>query len=155
MTDRQPAPEPENPSGAGATTASSGTPLPVDFSADRRTRITWVALLGGPVVWFAHFMVVYLIVEAGCTGSGPGLNLFNPPVPAITTLAFTAAAILVCLGLAGWAFREWRAGQSRPNPDGEIEDVDSSMGFAGFLLSLFAAIAIAFVGLPALVLPAC
>jgi uncharacterized protein (DUF2267 family) len=43
--------------------------------------------VAGPVIWSVHFMLVYLVVEAGCSGDGPGLRLFDPPVPTVVTLA--------------------------------------------------------------------
>ena len=143
----------------GDRTGLSGTPVAVDVSRDRLARVTWVVFLAGPVTWFAHFMVVYLVAEAGCTGDGPGLNLFDPPVPAAATLAATAVAALVCLGAARWAYRRWRASQRGVAADEAAElsgrfserDRGGSLAFAGFLLSLFSFVAVLFVGLPALV----
>lgn len=89
----------------GGRTGAAGTPVAVDVSRDRLTRIGWVVLLGGPVIWFAHFMVVYLVAEAGCAGGGPGLRAFNPPVPKAVTLAGTAVAAASCLAVAIWAYR--------------------------------------------------
>jgi hypothetical protein len=147
----------------GSRTAVGGTPIAVDVSGDRRVRVIWVVFLAGPMTWFAHFMLVYLVVEAGCTGDGPGLRLFDPPVPTVVTLAATAVAALACLALAGWAYRWWRASTHEPTADeagdlsGHLEDHDRgrSLAFAGFLLSMLSFAAVLFVGLPALVLPAC
>ncbi len=144
---------------AGGRTGADGTPVPVDVSRDRLARITWVAFLGGPVTWIAHFMLVYLVVEAGCSGDGKGLEVFDPPVPAAVTLTATAVAALVCLALAGWSYRRWRAAiegmaadeaadLSGPLPD---RDRGGTMNFAGFLLALFSFVSVLFVGLPALV----
>ena len=140
-----------------------GTAVAVDVSRDRRARVTWLVFLAGPVIWFVHFMVVYLAVEAGCTGAGPGLRLFSPPVPTVVTLVATAIAAIACLGLAGWAQLRWRASKHEPGVDGagdlsgDLEDHvhGGSLAFAGSLLSLLSFVAILFVGLPALVLPAC
>jgi hypothetical protein len=147
----------------GGRTAAAGTPFAVDVSGDRRARSTWVVFLAGPVTWFIHFMVVYLAVEAGCTGEGPGLRLFNPPVSDTVTLAATAVAAIACLGFAGWAHTRWRASASEPaaeergdlSAESDIRDRGGSLVFAGLLLSLLSVVAILFVGLPALVLPAC
>jgi hypothetical protein len=144
----------------GARTAPQGTPVAVDVSRDRLTRVTWVAFLGGPVTWITHFMVVYLIAEAGCTGDGPGLDAFDPPVPTTATLAATAAAALACLGFARWGYRRWQESRQGAAADdarelsGRFDDRDrgGSLAFAGFALSLFAFVAVLFVGLPALVL---
>ncbi|HZA00218.1 MAG TPA: hypothetical protein VE575_15770, partial [Acidimicrobiales bacterium] len=74
---------------SGATTGVGGTPFAVDLAEDRRDRIVWVVFLAGPVTWLAHFVLVYLVAEAGCTGGGPGLEAFDPPVPRAVTLAAT------------------------------------------------------------------
>ena len=116
--------------------------------------------LGGPVIWFAHFMIVYLVAEAGCTGDGPGLRAFDPPVPSAVTLATTAVAAAGCLMIAAWAYRRWvttRHGAAADAPSGlsgarEDRDGGATLAFAGLLLSLFSFVAVLFVGLPALVL---
>lgn len=149
--------------GDGSTTAVDGTPIAVDIARDRRARVIWVVFLAGPVIWFAHFMVVYLVVEAGCTGDGPGLTAFDPPVPTIVTLVATVVAAVACLWCAGWGYRRWR-GRARQLPSGVTDDLsadlehgdrDGLLAFAGFLLSLLSLGAVLLVGLPALVLPAC
>ncbi len=119
------------------------------MSRDRPARITWVVFLGGPVTWITHFMLVYLVVEAGCTGDGHGFDAFDPPVPAATTLAATGVAVLVCLGFAVWSYRRWRAATS--GPADALREASGVMAFAGFLLAMFSAVAVLFVGLPALV----
>ncbi len=155
--------DPTPPAGApppdGSMTAEDGTPVAVDVSRDRLTRVGWVVLLGGPVIWLSHFMLVYLVAEAGCTGGGPGLRAFNPPVPATVTLAATAVAAAGCLAFAAWGHRRWiatRHGVAADDPGRisdphEERDRGGTMAFAGFLLSLFFFIAVLFVGLPALV----
>jgi hypothetical protein len=150
---------PEEPRrGDGARTAGDGTPFAVDVSADHRARWGLAMFVAGPVIWSVHFMVVYLAVEAGCSGSGPGLRLFDPPVPAVVTLAATALAALACLACARWSYRRWRADRREParragDPDGYTQN--GSLAFAGFLLSLLGLVTVLFVGLPAVALPAC
>jgi len=160
--------------GDGSRTAADGTPFAVDVSRDRRARSALAMFVAAPVIWSVHFMLVYLVVEAGCSGDGPGLRLFDPPVPTVVTLAATAAAALACLAVARWSYRRWRAG--RPGPAGEAgdhaggrsgdraggrsgvldgPDLGGSLAFAGFLMSLLGVLTVLFVGLPALVLPAC
>jgi hypothetical protein len=104
-------------------------------------------------------MVVYLVAEAGCTGGGPGLRVFNHPVPTIVTVAATGVASIACLGFAGWAYVRWR-GSKKDSPatrsgDPEDDDRGAEPAFAGFLLSLLFFIAILMDGLPAVVLRAC
>jgi hypothetical protein len=146
-------PPDETPGGDGSRTAGEGTPLAVDVSADRRARWSLAMFVAGPVIWSAHFMVVYLAVEAGCNGEGPGLRLFDPPVPTVVTLVATALAALACLGSARWGWRRWRAGQEAADPDGA--GWGGSLAFAGLLMSLLGLVTVLFVGVPAVVLPAC
>jgi hypothetical protein len=156
-------PPDEFPGGDGSRTAPEGTPFAVDVSRDRRARWALAMFVAGPVIWSVHFMVVYLVTEAGCTGDGPGLRLFDPPVPKVVTLAATAAAAVAALASAGWSWRRWQASDSVPAADeaadlaGSLRDRDrgGTLAFAGFLLSLLAAVTILLVGLPALVLPSC
>jgi hypothetical protein len=147
----------------GSRTAREGTPFAVDVSRDRRARWALAMFVSGPVIWSVHFMLVYLVTEAGCSGDGPGLRLFDPPVPAAVTLAATAAAAAAARACAGWSYRRWRAGEDQPAADeaGDLagglteRDRGGTLAFAGFLLSLLSVVNILFVGLPALVLPSC
>lgn len=144
--------------GDGARTAGEGTPLAVDVSADRRARSALAMFVAGPVIWSVHFMVVYLLVEAGCSGSGQGLRLLDPPVPTVATLAATALAALALLVCARWSYRHWQASRHEPaRRDGGLggDGPNGSLAFASFLLSLLGLVAVLFVGLPAVVLPAC
>jgi hypothetical protein len=143
----------------GSRTAGEGTPFAVDVSADRRARWALAMFVAGPLIWSAHFLLVYLVVEAGCSGDGPGLRLFDPPVPKVVTLAATAAAAAAALACAGWSYRRWRASGHEPAADeaGDHQDPDRTgpLAFAGFLLSLLSFVTILAVGLPALFLPSC
>jgi hypothetical protein len=146
----------------GARTSGEGTPVAVDVSPDRRARIALAAFLGGPVTALTHFMLVYLVVEAGCTGDGPGLRAFDPPVPDIVTLGATVLGGAACLGVVAWNLSRWR-GRSRSETDEfgdrsddlEAPDPGGSLALAGLLLALLSLATVLFVGLPALFLPAC
>jgi hypothetical protein len=152
-------PPDESPGGDGSRTAGEGTPFAVDVSRDRRSRWALFMFVSGPVISSVHFMLVYLVAEAGCSGGGPGLSLFDPPVPKAVTLAATAAAVAAALGCAGWWYRRWRASEHEPAVDEAADrtgrDRGGTLAFAGFLLSLLSVVTILFVGLPALVLPSC
>ena len=143
----------------GSRTAGEGTPFAVDVSGDRRARWALAMFVAGPLIWSAHFLLVYLIVEAGCSGDGPGLRLFDPPVPKVVTLAATAAAAGAALACAGWSYRRWRASEHEPAADEASDHQDRDRGgtlaFAGCLLSLLSVMTILAVGLPALFVSSC
>jgi hypothetical protein len=127
----------------GARTEASGTAFPVHIPRDPQAWITAFIFAGGPILWFAHFMFVYVVAEAGCTGEGQGLRAFNPPVPLVVTLATTALFAVAVAAIAIWAFRRWRRG------------VHGGMAFGGLLLSCLSLIAILWVGMPAVLFPGC
>lgn len=147
---RDPAPQEE-----GATTGKGGPPMPVDLSGPPGAKRTMALFLAGPVIWTVHFLLVYLVIEAGCTGSGPGLRLFQPPVSSVLTLAATAVAAAACLMTATLAYRQWRTTRSLHR--GAIREPEhrAALSFIGFALSLLGVVTVLFVGLPALFLPAC
>lgn len=127
----------------GARTEASGTPFPVRVPRDPQAWITAFIFAGGPILWFAHFMFVYVVAEAGCTGEGRGLRAFNPPVPLVVTLAATTVFAVAVAVIAVWAFRRWRW------------NVHGAMAFGGLLLSSLSLIAILWVGVPAVLFPGC
>lgn len=141
----------------GETTSAKGTAVDVDVAVGRRSRSNVLLFLLGPIIWTVYFLVVYLVVEAGCTGDGPGLNLFDPPVPTVVTLIATAIAAIASLVAALWCYRRWRPDeQEADNQHGDgSSERDRSLAFAGLLLCLLGFVAVLFIGLPALALPAC
>lgn len=137
-------------------TAGRGTAAPVDVSVDERAVVSIAVLLAGPVISSVHFMLVYLVTEAGCTGDGPGLDVFDPPVPMVVTLAATAVGALACVATAWWAFVRWRGPRGTRSDADRDELVDRRpLAFGGFVLSLLGLVTVLIVGLPALVLQAC
>jgi hypothetical protein len=158
-TDPREPPPPE----AGGLSATGGTPVPVDVSLDRSNRGAWAVLLAGPVIWITHFMTVYLIAEAGCTGDGALLDLFDPPVPVVATIVATVVAVPLAAAAAVWAWRGWRSGERRrpaaPDAPPQVAAAAGvrrrSVAFTGFLLSAFSVVAILFTAAPALVLGPC
>lgn len=137
-------------------TGTKGTSAGVDVTLDPRARTTVVVGLAGPVLSSVHFLLVYLVTEAGCTGDGPGLDLVDPPVPTVVTLVATAVFAVVCGGSALWAYRRWRPRQQPGATPAYDTLVDRQpLSFVGFLLSLLGLVTVLFVGLPALFLPAC
>lgn len=147
--------------GAGARTSAEGTPVAVDVSSDRRARVALAAFLGGPVTALTHFMLVYLVVEAGCTGDGPGLQSLDPPVPKVVTVVATALAAVACFGFSAWNLSRWRerrrdeSGQPSDRSDLEAPDPGGSLALSGLLLALLSFVTVLLVGLPTLFLSAC
>lgn len=132
------------PRGArGGSTSQDGTPFPVDTGLPRGALLTYALLLAGPLIWSAHFFLVYFVSELGCTADGGGLEVFDAPVPTVFTVVTTAVAALACLATAWWAHRRAR------------HDDKPTVLRAGALLSLLGFVTVLFVGAPAVVFPPC
>lgn len=130
----------------GGTTAGKGTPYPVETGIPRSAALTYALFLAGPLIWSVHFFVVYLVSEMGCTGDGPGLSVFDPPVPGLVTVTTSAVAAVACLAAAAWSYRRGRRGRREER---------TTLLYAGAMLSALAFVTILFVGAPAVVFPAC
>lgn len=129
----------------GQATSPHGTGRTVDTSAARGSLRTTALFLAGPVVLTVHFFAVYLVAEAGCTGGGPGLTLFDPPVPKYLTLVATGVAGVACSATAVIAWRLVRGAAPRDRP----------MLVVGEMLSVLGLFTVLFVGLPAAFLESC
>lgn len=110
-------------------------------------RMRWVLLLAGPVIWFTHFIAVYLATEVGCAIGGFGFRLVGLSGVAFVTVAATVVAAVAIVWSTALALGRWRAGH-----DG---DVHSGTLFTGVLLGVFSFVAVLFVGVPAVVLQPC
>lgn len=99
----------------------------------------FVLFLAGPVIWYAHFWLVYLIAEAGCTPGG--LSLDSSGVT-LVTVGVTVLALGATVTLGVLAVRD--VGDTM---DGNWH----LMHWGGAVLGGLFALAIALVGFPALV----
>jgi heme/copper-type cytochrome/quinol oxidase subunit 3 len=102
-----------------------------------------VLFLAGPVIWFAHFMLVYLYAEAGCTAA---FQPIGPSAVAVFTIVVTVVAAVATAALAVRAVRDL----------GDDIDGDSRfMRWTGAMLGGLFVLAILLVGAPALAFPTC
>jgi hypothetical protein len=98
----------------------------------------WARFLGPPVLWYAHFWLVYLLVEAGCSlGAGDRAWL---------SVAVTVATVVVA-GAIGWLALAAVRRRDRGHR--------SQLAWLGGMLGVVFGIATVAVGIPALVLPPC
>lgn len=122
---------------------TSGTrPLP-------RPAESAVLFLAGPVIWYLHFWLVYLLAEAGCV-AGTDLaseTMWSSQTKWLTVaiIATTAAAVALTAWFTLRAWRRWRTAQPS----------QGTLAFGGFVMGLLFMLAILMVGMPALVMPPC
>jgi hypothetical protein len=116
----------------------------------------------GPMVWAAHFLIVYITAAIACAhGAFDDEVLGIPIVQAIGGVATLTALALVLDGLV-LSWRRWRGrpfdGESAPLPPHDGADVVSRrrfMAYASVLLSGISLIAIVWQSLPLLFFASC
>ena len=112
--------------------------------------VTIAAMMGPFLVWIGHFGVVYAINGAVCARVPEGATLFGYPmsatlVAAATVLAMAWVAVLLVMALRG------------AGPAGHVASADPRRFARWFVVAGAGAalVAILWVGLPALLVPAC
>jgi len=120
----------------------------------------WFHLLGGPILWSAHFLISYAWVEFACRVKPLVLvsTVLGFSVLSWSVLIFTLLAVLAA-SYVGWsAYRSWlRIRKSKETNELESWGVESRrfMAFSGILLSALFALVILLTGLPVLALRPC
>lgn len=127
---------------------------------------TWILLLSGPVTWAAHFLAVYLVVEAWCSAAtvstGTMARWLGAAAPVSVTLVVTGVAVTVILAaLAFTTLRHRQATREARREAVDATDIDDQLVrdrhllFVGSLLSPLFLVAVLAVGLSALWVPTC
>lgn len=126
------------------------------MSTERRSASpsVWLLFVAGPVIWFGHFMTVYLVVEAACAADGRQRELLGLHLLSVATLVATAIAVVLLLFTSARAYAAWRAGADSGDWL-DVTDRNPGLAFAGCLLGILSIAAVCFVGLPAAFLEPC
>lgn len=134
----------------------------VDLPDAPSSRTIWVLFLAGPTIWFAHFMLVYLVAEAVCVGGRPDRELWGMPLVSTVTVVATVAAVVAIAAFTAVAYRRWRQDEALVDGQGDDEEElaaavgrDRALAFAGFVLGVLFVVAVLYTGAPALWLTPC
>jgi hypothetical protein len=123
-------------------------------SARPEPRDSLLSLVGGPLVWAAHFLASYATVAVWCAkvaGRGAPLGLARPLI-----LGYTAAALVLIAASARRGWRAHRHGSGEPPHDEDTpEDRHRFLGFATMLLSGLSAIAVVYAALVVVLTESC
>lgn len=115
----------------------------------------WVLFLAGPVIWFAHFMGVYVVAEAACVRGEKDTSVFGLHPLSWLTLVATGIAVAVSALLTWRAWQRWRARRDPASDWLSGDDQNPGLALAGALLGVVFILSILFVGVPAAFLDPC
>lgn len=127
--------------------------MALNTSRQRPSRAIWVLFLAGPVIWYLHFWLVYLLAEAICEADGFDVRVLALHPLSFVTLATTTIAAGVTLFFTDRAWRRFRRRVDGTEP--QVAESERMLAFTGILLGLVFFLSILFVGVPALFLPPC
>ena len=121
----------------------------------------WIQLLAGPLLWSAHFLLSYMLVETFCQ-MGWNFNILGIHGLSFLVILFTILAVLGTVLFSLRSYRYWKTMHADHSLRDQFQQnalwfkgpVDF-MYFSGFLLSVLFAITILMVGVPALFLRPC
>jgi hypothetical protein len=130
------------------------------ISLSHLNRSPWFHLLGGPILWSAHFLATYNWVEFACRAN---LLVLDSTVFGLTVLSWSVLVLTLITALAalyvGWSshktWRRLRESQATNEPDSWGIDSRRFMALGGILLSVLFSLVILLSGLPVLVLGPC
>ena len=94
------------------------------------------SITAGPILWFVHFMLVYLVAELGCRSNFNNV-FYQTPETIRTIVLVLTVVVLLAVGLGGvLAYRNW---QALPNTEGSTDDVRTRflIMMGGLLTPLF------------------
>jgi hypothetical protein len=106
-----------------------------------------IAAFGGPVVWFAHFSIMYAVNAVQCARGQDTTFVGLRPI-ALTAALATAAAVLLILAF-------WRFGEEAPQrerPEGSTPDM---LAFLTLWLNALSLVAILLTVIPVFIVRSC
>ena len=119
-------------------------------------------LIAGPLVWVAHFLIIYITTAIACAHGFFNDEVFGVRIVPLVGGIVTAVAVVLILD-AGWlSWRRWRGrpadGAPESLPPLDSNDIRSRrrfMAYAGLLLSGAALIATIWEALPVFFFASC
>jgi hypothetical protein len=95
------------------------------------------SLLAGPILWFVHFMAVYVLAEFSCRANFRNLIFFSPESIRLWITVLTLLLLIPVAAGGALAYRNWRTFPGDGGNDGS--PLDARLNFlvvAGLLLSV-------------------
>jgi hypothetical protein len=125
-------------------------------------RDSLLSRIGGPLVWTAHFLTVYIFTAIACAHGFFHDEVLGAPIVPLVGGAATLVAVALILDALFVSWRRWQGrpfdGEPAPLPPHDANDVASRrrfMAYAGLLLSGISLIATVWESLPLVFFATC
>ncbi len=108
------------------------------------------AALTGFYVWSLQFTIIYGATSVMCAREWAGVRVLGFGIVYVIIVVTTVLSLAVTAATLIWAVRAWRRLEGR-----EAHDPNGFLIYLTVVVSAFSLVAIAYNGLPGLILPAC
>lgn len=108
-------------------------------------------MIGGLLIWAAHFTVIYIFTALACERQFAGLSVEGFGIVPVVVLTATGLALLATIAVIVLAFR--RLGPARAARDDK--PVNDFMRYTTITVAALSLVAIAWNGLPSLIVSPC
>lgn len=113
------------------------------------------SILAGPVIWFAHFVMVYALAEFGCRANFTNVFFFTPDGIRTAVVVITVIA-LIGVGAGGLlAYRGWQSEGLNERGDSASEPREHLLMRAAMLLSGLFLFSIVMTTVPVFIVSVC
>lgn len=131
--------------------------MTVSTKTDSAPKVDVYALLfvSGPVLWFAHFALIYVLVDFGCqAGIGQSRIAGQDALKVLIVFATVVAALLTAIS-AFVSLRHWRRTGPEEADRGRAENRRHFTGLISFLSNLLFTVVIIVTAVPVFFLSSC
>lgn len=119
----------------------------------------WIGLFGSPVVWMAHFMLIWAIVEGGCLTGVSDRSVLGISVVQFFVIVTSLLGLALVAGVGWIGYRNWQHNRAvDASGDGRIAravERTHFMAVTGMIFSVLFFTMILLSTLPVFVLPVC
>lgn len=118
-------------------------------------RDSLVGIVGGPLVWTVHFLLVYVFTAVACAFRFADLTFLGTSIVNSLMVIATLLAVAV-IGWLGWlAWGRYRRAGGPERTDDPLLSRHQFFSLVALLLCVLSAIGVVYEGIPLLMLPAC
>jgi heme/copper-type cytochrome/quinol oxidase subunit 2 len=115
----------------------------------------WFGMIGAPIIWFVHFVIVWAIAEFGCAAGQASTVITGGSIQVLVIVA-TVVGVIGTLGSAFVAYRSWRQLERESADGGERrQGLQPFMAFMGMILGLLFTVVVILDVIPVFIVSTC
>ncbi|HSK38949.1 MAG TPA: hypothetical protein VK943_04205 [Arenibaculum sp.] len=118
-------------------------------------RDSLIGMVGAPIAWAVHFLVIYIFTAVACAFGFSDVRFLGVGIVNSSMLIFTALTLALIAWLGWLAHRRWRRAGGPEEPGDPVSARHQFMGLTALLLCILSGVAVAYEGIPLVVMSGC